>query len=569
MLKKILFILNLIILLFVFILILDKKSYSLNNMNKIEIYDSNNTLVYEALNNHTSTTISINDINPLMIKALIQIEDKRFYNHHGFDIYSILSSIIKREKRGASTISEQYIKNLYYTNKKSYKRRIYELLYSIRLERLYNKNEILEAYLNNIYFGSNMYGICNACRYYFNKNPKEISLNNIAVLIALINSPTLYNPINNYTDAINKRNDILYKLYINKIISYEEYFNTKAAPIELNIKKINMYNTPILYYKDLVLKEYKELKIKTKFNKTIKIYTAYNSTLNDSIPLNNSCDIGIYALDNKGYILSSIGGNSYKEFNPTTMGKRDIGSTIKPLIYYLLLKNGYNEYKTIISSPLTINFKNNTYEIHNYNNIYPSTPINMIEALATSDNIYAYNAYKIVGYNALNTLFKAFNLKATNSIYLPLGNTPMSLKDITTIYNTIANKGVYYPNRTIKKIYSNNKLIYKYYPKNNNKLNSNICIKLANIMTNTFNPKIKRATGLVIAPSIKYPLAGKSGLTDYDSYMIGFNPKYTVGVWSGFIDNTPLTISEDKRLSKTIFLVAFNTLMDKEPYIWY
>ncbi len=574
MFKKILFILFLNLLIILFIILTDKKIDNINDINKIQIYDSNLNLIYESQNNHESDYISLDDINPLMIKSLIAIEDKKFYSHYGFDIYSIFRVLLKKSKGGASTITEQYLKNLYFTNNKSYIRKLKELLYAIRLERLYSKNEIIEAYLNTIYFGDNIYGIKNAIKHYFSKDAKSINIDEIALLLTLINSPSSSNPIYNYDTALIKRNKILYKLYLNNVITKNEYQNNIKKPIKLKIENVISYSYPILYYKDLVMKEYKSLGLKKKFNNVTKIYTSFDSSLNNELynhlkNYNHMCNFGIYILDNKGYVLSCISNNYYNQFNIVKKGIRDIGSTIKPFIYYKALENGISETKKLESKKTTFKINNKEYTIHNYNNIYPEFKIDMKYALATSDNIYAFKMYNLVGgYNVVN-LLKKFNINAKDEPYLALGNIAMNLETLTILYNTLSTLGVYYNNRTIKYIKNNDKVIYKSYPEKKVILNKTITLKLTNMLTGMFDTKIKRATGLSIAQNINYKLAGKSGLTDYDSYMVGYNPLYTVGVWCGFVNNILLNDIKDKQLSKQLFCHAFNTLMENKENIWY
>ena len=166
----------------------------------IYIYDNTNTLI--STDSYYYTYASITEINTNLINAVIATEDKNFYNHIGISIPRILSSTLTNIKEGkiisgASTITQQYVKNAYLSNEKSYKRKINEIALAIELEKRYTKDQILEAYLNTILFGGNIYGINMASKYYFNKTPNELNINESAVLAGMIQLPNYYNPFNN------------------------------------------------------------------------------------------------------------------------------------------------------------------------------------------------------------------------------------------------------------------------------------------------------------------------------------------------------------------------------------
>ena len=180
LLKKILKIFIFLIPTFFILIIIDfhftkiSSADDISNLVKIKMYDRNNELFYEINNLHESTYVPLEDINENIIKTIIEIEDKRFYQHSGFDIYRIVKAIFHNLKDddiiGASTITQQYVKNIYLTNEKSIKRKLNEIYYAIKLEGIYEKNEILEGYLNTIYFNHGIYGIYDAAKYYFNSN---------------------------------------------------------------------------------------------------------------------------------------------------------------------------------------------------------------------------------------------------------------------------------------------------------------------------------------------------------------------------------------------------------------
>ena len=191
------------------------------------MYDVNNEVFYEINNLHESSYVDINDISHTIIETVIEIEDKRFYNHSGFDIYRIgkalINNISGKPLMGASTITQQYIKNIYLTPDKTIRRKLKEIYYAIKLESIYDKGEILEGYLNTIYFNHGIYGIYDACKYYFDKEPNNISWAEAAILTSIIKSPSNFSPITNKDNNTERKKLILKTLYNNKIIGLNDY----------------------------------------------------------------------------------------------------------------------------------------------------------------------------------------------------------------------------------------------------------------------------------------------------------------------------------------------------------
>ncbi len=555
----------------------------ISRLNKMEIYDKDNNKIYEITNYHESSYISLSEINDLTISSFICIEDKNFYNHSGFDIYRItkvfFKNIINKQKVGASTITQQYVKNLYLSNKKSYIRKAKELNYAIRLERIYTKDEILEGYLNTIYFGHNIYGIKDASMFFFNKNPIDLNANEIALLIAIIKSPSNYSPINNFSDSMNRKDTILSILKKNRVINNDLYDHYYKQNLVITKSKINNYSSALLYYKDQVIKEYNSLNIKSKFTSVYQIYTNYDQQVNDDITnyVNSNdtgCDIGVSIVDSQGFYVSCIGGINYSKstYNVCSDGIRDIGSTIKPLLYYNALQHGFSALSTFTSEKSTFYLNNEAYTFSNYHDIYENKKITLGYALATSDNIFAVKTHLYLGMNGLVSRLKDFGITAKEIPSLALGSVSMSLNKLTNIYSTFSNLGNYIDNSFIKEIRINNKIYYSKNKKRKSLLDSSNTFILNNIMTNTFDTNLNNVmsvTASSISKDINHSVAGKSGLTDFDSYMLGFNPLYTIGVWCGFLDNRELVIRTQQAMPKQIFKVAFNSLMNEKEDIWY
>ena len=586
LLKKILKIFIFLIPTFFILIIIDfhftkiSSADDISNLVKIKMYDRNNELFYEINNLHESTYVPLEDINENIIKTIIEIEDKRFHQHSGFDIYRIVKAIFHNLKDddiiGASTITQQYVKNIYLTNEKSIKRKLNEIYYAIKLEGIYEKNEILEGYLNTIYFNHGIYGIYDAAKYYFNKEPSEITLKEAAILTAIIKSPKNYSPILNPDKNNTRTLLILDTLFNNKVISYDEYINALNEDSTITKTKYQKYSSPVLFYKDLVLKEVEKTALK---GRNIDIYTFFDKDVNEYI---NSylyanpilSNLGIIILDNNGNLVASLSKNYYTDtYNSTINSLRMIGSTIKPMIYYQALNYGMSSISKFKSQPTTFYINKEAYEFQNYNQKYQNDKITMAYAIATSDNIYAVKTHLYIGSDQLISFLKKFDvIVKDNYPSLALGTAEMTLLKLTNIYNTFSRLGIYSEPKIINYININETKYRINFPEEKQLLQKSTSFIINDLLTYTFDTNLGgkiNPTGSSISNRLITKTAGKSGLTDYDSYFIGFTPRYTVGIWTGFNDYSLLTDTISKNFPKEAFLHIMNNLVKENKNIWY
>jgi len=574
------------LLIFFAIVIIDISSSKINsvedisNLKKIKMYDNNGNLFYEINNLKESTYVSIDEISDIAIKTFIEIEDKRFYDHSGFDIYRIGRAIINNSRTkqviGASTITQQYVKNIYLSSEKSIFRKIRELYYSIKLESIYDKNKILEGYLNSIYFNHGIYGIYNASKYYFNKEPSQLNLCESATLVAIIKAPSKYAPDINNNENIKRKNIILDVMLKNKKITKLEYDKAKNTKAKITKTKYYKYDSATLFYKDLVLTELDKTALSSR---NIDVYTSFdtklNTVVNNFIKDNNiDSSLSIIVINDKGEIILSTCKDYYENsYNTGIHSSRMIGSTIKPFIYYEALKNGMTLMSEFKSEPTTFYINHTPYIFKNYNDKYENKKITMGLAIATSDNIYAVKTHLYLGSKKLIKFLEKFDIKIKDSYpSLALGTQEMSLLKLTSIYNTFSTLGEYIKPHTINKINANNTSSYIYKPKKQILLDKDISYIINDALTNTFDTNmsnIVHVTGESISNKLNTKSSAKSGLTDYDSYMIGYTPLYTVGIWCGNTDNTPLTDSVSKAFPKQLYLEIMNYLMEQNKNIWY
>lgn len=537
--------------------IIDHKNY-----NCYQIYDKNNNITAELQNNHNISILTFEEIPKKFIDILLFLEDKSFYKHSGFDIYrigkTIFTNLFNNKKYGASTITQQYIKNVYLNNNKSLIRKIKEIILSISLEKNTKKDDILTAYLATIYLGNGQYGIKNAASFYFNKSLDQLSINEMILLCTILRAPNYYNPLSNFNACFQKKNELLKSLRNNNVISEYEFATSYNYEYKLKINEASLNKG---YFIDLVKNELKKYHNEFDFEEKIKVYTSYNPLFESINPYNN-CDIAVVIADKTNHLEYILGGNSYKNnnYNIAYLGKRDIGSTIKPILYYEALKCGYSIDKKYLSKPLTITYNDVNYTFNNYGNIYPNTPINMRYALATSDNIYAIKTHLDIGMKTLANHLKLYNVEAMNIPSLALGSVSMSLYKLVEIYNCLNNDGWYQHLNIInclehkghKKLVSTPKakLLDEKYTKIIKEL-------MKSMFDTTIAPNV---TGRNMSAKLKTTFMGKSGLTDYDSYMIGFNNSYIIGCWSGYIDNKKLTDQSLKAIPKRLFIDYANLM---------
>ncbi len=558
----IIMIINFFILL-IFLLFVFQPLESIKDVNsspEIVILNQEDEPILHLVNNHKITPIELPKLSKQNQAILLTIEDKSFYQHSGFNLSrmmkTLLSNVRNKTSYGASTITQQYIKNVYLSNKKTMSRKLKELYYAIKLEQIATKDEILTNYLNCIYLGNDIYGIANGAKYYFNKSYEDLTIQEMTTFVALLNAPTYYST---HLDQLElKKNKLLAVLKQNQIITQNEY-DEALKPISFHYQK-EIYPSNLLYFVDEVLKEYQSLSIHPKFNETITIHTKYHDKLNNN-SFSTTANYAYMVMDKSGFILSIAGNKNYYEssYNIATNGHRDIGSTIKPILYYEALKCGFDPNTTFYSAPYTFSYQKEKVTIKNNASIYPYQEINMYQALATSDNIYAIKMHQRLGFKTLANYFKAYNIEANPLPSLALGSIGMSLSELTQLYSQFFTEGTYLKSRYIESVMVGDKKLYQANIKNKTIGIPDYYQQIKSLMTGLFNPSIPHATAGSIGPYLKTKCYGKSGLTDYDSYMMGFNEDILIGVWSGYLDNTKLTNSHHKRLPKEIFLKLMNS----------
>ncbi len=519
----------------------------------LNIYDHENRPIKEE-NEINHAYASIDSLQPYTKQAFISIEDKDFYKHHGVNYKRIGKAVLTNLKshslkEGASTITQQLIKNTQLSSEKTYKRKITEIALAQKIERLYDKDKLLEFYLNVIYFGNNCYGIESASNYYFSKSANDLTLDESCMLAGMIKSPVKYSPIRNSEKCLKRRNLVLSEMKKDEKITIEEYTMAKDKKLYLNLNhdKINRLNS----YSQASIDEAENIlgiPARQIALSGYKIYTYQNkekqSALYQALTSQNlNCDSAGIVIDNEKCSISAFYGDScYKILE----AKRQPGSCIKPVLVYAPALNEDIIYPCtqILDEKVTIS----DYTPKNVGNVYRGY-VSAREALSKSINIPAVKVLSYVGIDKAKVYGEQMGInfdEKDESYTIALGGMTygVNLAQLAGAYTTFANNGYYRQPKFISFITDkNNKLVYI------NKTANEKVIKedSAYLLTDMLKTCAKSGTAKKLA-SLEMDIASKTGTVgksnskeNLDAWNISYTKAQTVGVWLGNLDNTPIS----------------------------
>lgn len=562
----------------------------LKKSGSLYIYDNKDELLYQGSRNNEWANLS--DISPYLVDAVISVEDKNFYDHHGFDYLRIAKAMatnIRRNKivQGASTISQQYIKNLYLDFDKTWKRKIEEAFLTLELEVHYDKDDILEGYLNTINYGQGNMGIVNAASYYFNKKPNELTLEEAIMLAGIPKNPSGYNPVNNYEASVNRAKVVAKAMLNNKYIDEATYNNLYKEKIEIYGQNKTNNLQMVMYYQEAVLKELNNIKqIPTSLINSggLKIYTNLDmemqKNMEDAILSKKSDDevqvASVVVNPDTGEVRALTGGIDYakSQYNRALKSKRQVGSTMKPFLYYAALENNMTMASTFRSEETTFNLSNGkTYSPSNAGGIYASKEITMAAALSLSDNIYAVKTNLFLGVDKMIDVAKrtGINEELQGVASLPLGTSEINILDFATGYNTFATGGYKKDLYFIRKVTDlDGNVLYEHEDKKDLVINPNYTYILNEALTSTTNDAFvdyTTPTALNISGSLTHKYAIKTGSTNTDYWIVGYNPDALVMMWMGYDDNRECDKSVRNQAKKIWAEVIEDATKDKDD--WY
>lgn len=563
-----------------------------------KIYDrTGEILLYDMSRDVKRTIIPFDQISPAIKNATLAIEDKGFYDHGGVKISSFIRALLVNIAdmsftQGGSTITQQVVKNSILTGDKTPTRKIKEWILAIKLENNLSKDEIFSLYLNEIPYGGSIYGIEEASQNFFGKSAKDLTVAEASYLAALAKAPTYYSPYGSHREELEaRRNLVLREMRSNGFISDEEYEEARTTAVTFRSRTNSSgIIAPhfVFYVIDELAKRYGEealerggLKVITTLDVGIQekaeaAAEKYGDINEKQFNANNNA---IVVIDPKtGGILSMVGSRDYfneaiqGNFNVAT-GKRQPGSTFKPIVYSLLFNKGYTPETVLFDVPTQFsarcaanNFtsENGCYSPQNYDDAFRG-PITIRNALAQSINIPAVKALYLAGVE--NTLEHARNLGIENlgnkerfGLTLVLGGGEVSPLDITSAYSVFANDGVRNQHNAILRVEDvNKKVLSEYTPKPTRALPEETARKISSILTdNEARTPAYGANSVLYVPD--RDVAVKTGTTnDYrDAWIIGYTPTIAVGAWVGNTNNTPM----EKRVAGYIVAPMWRELMN-------
>lgn len=524
-----------------------------------KIYSSDDEII-KTFTAYTYEKIELKDIPENLKKALIATEDKNFYRHHGYDIAGLARSTIQnilagRVVQGASTITQQLARVLFLNNERTFDRKLKELFIAARIEKTISKDQILEMYMNNVYLGAGAYGVEGAAQIYFDKHLKNCDLAELALIAGLPQAPSVYSPFNNMDLAVQRRNQVLTRMYKMRYITREEYEKAKEEKVHL-AKTPQFYTTnKAPYFCDYVMKELEKLGFdETEISQGgYKVVTTLDykaqKAANEAIVKNlknwglsgdkNQAAVFAYSpIDGK--ILVYSGGKDYtkSQYDRVTQAVRPPGSSFKPIVYAAAMEKGISPNDMIEDRPITIG----QWSPHNYGNKYRGK-IPVYTALMVSSNVCAARLIKEVGIRPVIQTARVLGIETPleYDYTIALGSNGVKLFEFTRAYGAFANGGFVVQPYAVERVEtSRGKVVYKA-PKT--KITHQLSMNTAAEMTAMMKTVITHGTGR--AANFGKPAAGKTGTTDdnKDAYFMGYTPNIVAGVWVGNDDNTALNKS--------------------------
>ncbi|MBD3238842.1 MAG: PBP1A family penicillin-binding protein [Candidatus Moranbacteria bacterium] len=542
-----------------------------------KIFDrTGEVLLYEMHGEEKRTVIPFQEMPDYVKQGAMAAEDKRFYSHIGVNFKSIiraaLANIQKRAKvQGASTITQQFVRNAYLTPEKRIVRKIKEVILSLELERRYTKDEILQMYLNQIPFGGNAYGIEAAAQSFFEKNAKDLTLDESAMLIALVKAPTRFSPYGNNTERLIERRDwIINEMRLDGYITAEqakqaEQIDTlaKIKPLKDDIKAPHF----VMYVQQVLVDQYQ---YDEEFIKSggLKIYTTLNwemqqtaeeivkTRVEENKTKINAHNAALVAIDPKtGYVLGMVGSHDY--FDVESDGNVNVairgnqpGSSFKPFAYATAFAKGYLP-ETLVYDVKT-NFKVHEsepdYIPQNYDGSYKG-PVKLKDALAMSLNIPAVKTLYLAGIDDTIATAEAMGITTLTQrnrygLALVLGGADVTLLEETGAFGVFANDGIKQDKKVIHKIEDANGKIIKETPSDMGKrvLAAQVARQINDCLSDNSarSPVFGNHSDLYISGK---KIAAKTGTTqDYrDAWTVGYTPELVVGVWVGNNYNEPMS----------------------------
>lgn len=552
-----------------------------------QIFDRNGELIANLFDEEHRLYVDYKDIPPRVVEALVATEDTSFFEHSGVNIEAIFRALIKDVRamklvEGASTITQQLIKNTVLTRQKTITRKLNEAILAYKIETELTKEQILERYFNHVYFGHGYYGIKTASLGYFNKSLDALSLKEIGMLIGLPKAPSSYDPTRHMDLSLSRANQVVNRMYTLGWISEEEY--TKATLERPIVYDETLSQNKAPYVVDEVIKnlsgEYTDikkggyqiylsidLKLQNVARKALKV--GYDGMLSRAKDTNNSELNGAMVVleNNTGNVLAMLGGLDYTKssFNRATQSRRQPGSSFKPFLYLAALDWGYSPMSEIpdISRTYVDKETEEEWKPKNYENDFEGL-ITLKEALVHSRNLATINLLSLLGLDSVHKELAKDGFKnIPYDLSIALGSFGISPLDFSGFYSTFPNYGTKIEPLLVKKVV-NRHGEEKIYEAKRQEITS---ARQSYLMIDMLKEVVKRGTGRNAQIS-GIEIAGKTGTTNsnVDAWFCGFSPDIEVITWYGNDNNSPLKRGETGgRAAAPAFAYFMNKYIELHP----
>jgi 1A family penicillin-binding protein len=530
-----------------------------------KIYSDKKIVLAELHQEENRVLMPLEEISPFIKAAVIATEDTDFYRHHGINFKGIARAMLKNTLamsfvEGASTLTQQLARNLFLHQQKKLSRKVAEAILAIEIERHYTKADILEMYLNQVYWGHNAYGIESAAQLYFGKHAKELNLAESAMLIGLLKGPELFSPFRNYARAKQRQKTVLTRMAKINVISQRQADEAYIQDLKLAPRRDFRYRAP--YFTAYVVSQ-----LNARFGEDavltsgMRVYTTLDYDLQmhaeqivrdyvdkgkktnfgeKNLPLNFEQAAILSIEPATGYIKVMQGGTDFRqnEFNRCVQAKRQPGSTFKPFVYLAALEKGYAPNSIVLDAPITFATAQGPYSPTNYTKSYLGE-ITLKKSLEQSVNVVAIKLNRTVGPENVIRIARQFGI--TTNLYpflsLPLGAHEVTMLEMVSAYGVLANSGRRVDITGISKIEDRDgNIIYKHALNERRVADPELVAQLVDMMKGV----VRDGTGK--NAYLPRPIAGKTGTTsDYkDAWFIGFVPQLVTGTWVGNDNNTPM-----------------------------
>ena len=542
------------------------------------IYDRHKRIV-DRLFIEDRTVIPLSAMAQLLPKSFISAEDGRFYEHPGLDFFSVLRAAMHNilsgaKSQGGSTITQQVIKSLLLTPEKTYIRKFKEAILAWRIDKLMDKDEILHIYLNQIYLGEGAYGVEAASQIYFGKSSSRLSLGECALLAGLPQAPSRYSLFDHLDRAVERQKYVLNRMVADGYVGAEAAQRAYEEKIVLNSRS-QQATDDNGYYLEAVKKQTRAILGVPLQTAGARVYTHLDSSMQDlgadavrrgvrasfsrqavaGKDVDTFLQGGLVCMETStGAVLASVGGTSFSlsHFDRATQARRQAGSTFKPFVYAAALNQGWTSASPIVDSPLTITGRNGKpWSPHNYSGRYYGQTT-LAEALTHSLNTATVRLMQMIGYPEVHKLARNAGLgpNLPANLSLALGATEVSILQMTAAYLPFAGDGTYIEPSFIEKIVlaDGTQLLPEKKRKRTKVLRAGVLMEMRSMLRSV----VTDGTGKVAAevPDVS---GGKTGTTDdyRDAWFIGYDNRYTTGVWLGNDGNEPMGSGESGGVAAT------------------